>query len=61
MMVALKFLQTQKGLELLCRSQFLQNFLIKFFFGNITKTGQIALTDCVYFRSYSVKCISCFR
>ena len=23
----------------------------------MTKTGQISLTDCIYFQSYSVKCI----
>ena len=26
----------------------------------MTQTGQITLTDCAYFPSYSVKCIFCF-
>ena len=33
--VVLNSLQTQKGLELVFRSQFLYNFLIKFFFFNM--------------------------
>ena len=32
-----------------------------FFFCNTTKTGHILLPDCIYFASYSVKCISCFK
>ena len=35
-------------------------FWWNFPFRNMTKTDQISLTDCAYFPSYSVKCISCF-
>ena len=56
--VVLNSLQTQNGLELVSRSQFFYNFFIKCFF--FVKFFQISLTDCVYFPSYSVKCISFF-
>ena len=29
---------------------------MKFFFRNMTQTGQFSLIDCIYFPSYSVKC-----
>ena len=45
-------LQTQKGLELVFRQQFLQNFLMKFF--SLVIWHKLAVFD------YSVKCISCF-
>ena len=50
-------LQTQKGLELFFRSQFLDNCLIFFFLFNMVLTGQVLLTNSVYFSRYSVKCI----
>ena len=52
--------QTQKGLERVSRLQILQNFLIFFFLCIMTSTGQISLTGCVYFPSYSVKFVLCF-
>ena len=49
----------QKGLDLVfCRS-FWEIFWIVFFL-NLPQTDQISLTDCIYFASYLVKCISCF-
>ena len=42
------------------RPHFSYNFLIKKLFCNVTYTGQISLPDCVYFPSYSIKCVSCF-
>ena len=35
-------------------------FFHKIILFGICQTGPISLTDCVYFPSYSVKCISCF-
>ena len=35
-------------------------FFDNFFFCDITWTDQISLINCVYFSSYSVKCVSCF-
>ena len=37
---------------------FAEFFQLSFFSCNMTETGQISLTDCVSFPSYSVKCIS---
>ena len=45
----------KKGLELVSRPYFSYNFLIKTFFCNFTGTGQISLSDCVYFPSCSLK------
>ena len=58
--LVLNSLQTQKDLELVFRLQFFQNFLVIFFFCNMTQTGQISSTDCVYFPSHSVEYFSCF-
>ena len=53
------YLKIKKGLELVSRLHFSGNFFF-FFFCNITQTYQISLSDCIYFPSYSVKCVSCF-
>ena len=53
-------LKIRNGLELVSRSHFSHNFLMTFFFCNITQAGQISLPGCVYFPNYSVKCNLCF-
>ena len=58
--VVYNYFQTQRSLALVFRPQILQNFFMKFFFCNMTWPSRVSLTDCVYFQSYSVKCISCF-
>ena len=58
-----RFLVTRDslGLELVSRPQFPLNFLKKKnLFCNVFLTGQTSLPDCVYFPSYSIKCIFCF-
>ena len=42
-----------KDLDLVSSSQLLYDFMIKFYFCNITLIGQISLTDCVCFPSYN--------
>ena len=51
----------KKGLELVSQPHFSKNFFDMKFSFVVWQTGQISLTDCVYFWSYSVKCVSCFR
>ena len=53
-------MQTEKGLELVFKLQFLYNFLIKFFLFqyDINWPNFINITECVYFPSNSLKCIS---
>ena len=42
------------------RNVFFAFFFIKIIFCNVTRTVQVSLPACGYFRCYSVKCISCF-
>ena len=53
-------MKIKKGLELVSRPHFPQNFMIKKLSCNVIQTGQIFLPGCICFPSYSVKCISCF-
>ena len=51
-------MKIKKGLGLVSRPHFSQNFLIndkKFYFVILDKLAKISLSDCVYFSSYSVK------
>ena len=50
----------KKDLELFSRPYFAQNSFIKNFTLNVTCTDQISLPECVYFLSYSIKCVLCF-
>ena len=52
--------KSKKDLELVSKPHFPHNFLMKILFCNYTKTGHISLPDCVYFPSYSIKCVLCF-
>ena len=55
------YLKIKKGLDQFPGHIFYIIFLIKkVFFWILHKTSQISLRDCVYFPSYSVKCVSYF-